>query len=352
LKRVLLFARDPGGANSVAVLAKRLRNKFQLKLYAADFARKIFESNDIDHIPADVPEDILQQMTDYDMILTGTSSNNSIEHALWTEATKIRIPSVAYLDHWMGYERFYDPLLEEYLLPDATIVTDEIAVDVFRRKFQHLNHSVHGLGNPHLETLCENMISLAEKFQYKRLWNLSEFDQVVIYAAEKIAQTSMEDLYGFNEYDQFLKLWETLAATGRKIKLFFLAHPKHSLPEVREQLNKMTEIQNSKVEMELNEKYNKEILVQIADQIFGINTMVLVEGMLYEIPVCSIQVDVKGISDFEFIRQNYIYNADSRQRLQAFVNREVACVRYDKNKIIGSVDRISRFIDGLIPHEA
>lgn len=147
MKKVLVFSRDPGGANAVIPLVRALvENGYKVALFGKDMALNKYEKagllsinimNHIQDITASAMLEFLRFQVP-DVVITGTSADDMTEKLLWKAAERCGIPSMAILDQWMNYgirfskysvaeiEQYYEQKNHEYL-PSKILVMDALA---------------------------------------------------------------------------------------------------------------------------------------------------------------------------------------------------------------------------------
>ena len=332
MKKVLFVARDPGGANSILPIIQEYNKTYLCDIFAKDFASNIFKSGLIDYKEINDIKDIYDNLNNYSLFFTGTSFNDNLEQELWEYSHKNNIVSIAYLDHWMGYDRFFNKEKNRAIFPKKLIVVDQIAKKAFLSRYPNADIEIVCLGSAFLE-----------KFLLLKNNTYNNNNNTIIYAAEKIKGFEIENKYGFNEYLQFLKLFEALKTTGKDYILYFLPHPKHNYDDIYEELKDIIK-QNSNIKIIINKQQNKDKLIKESSKVFGINTMVLVEAMLIGKNTCSIQIGIKEPSDFQLIKHNYIYNADTNNKLSDFINNKISNKQYDTSYIKNSTNKILEYI--------
>lgn len=110
MKRILLFARDPGGANTLIPLYSRLVKGYEVLVYGKDVAVKWFQNEGIlckdicdsyKKITLENMELFLQEVRP-NVIITGTSLDDYTERYLWKSAENLGIKTFAILDQWMN----------------------------------------------------------------------------------------------------------------------------------------------------------------------------------------------------------------------------------------------------------
>ncbi len=111
-KKIILFSRDPGGANCIIPLCQPLKDlNCNVSLYGKDIALKKYAEygldgidilNHIKNIELDEIEMFINKEKP-DLIITGTSADDMTEKYLWKVCEKLDIPSFAIIDQWINY---------------------------------------------------------------------------------------------------------------------------------------------------------------------------------------------------------------------------------------------------------
>src|SRR5574344_2059702 len=111
MKKILLFSRDPGGANAIISLVDKLKQSYEVILYGKDSAIHKYEENHLQYIDlsTEIENISLGNLEDFvdrikpDLIITGTSADDMTEKYLWKVCEKKGIISFAILDQWINY---------------------------------------------------------------------------------------------------------------------------------------------------------------------------------------------------------------------------------------------------------
>ncbi len=328
-KKILFFARDPGGASP---LVSFISSFTSAKVYAQDYAIEIFKNNNIPYQSISNIEDLLPKLKNFKLLVTGTSYLSNSDKELWLEAKKLNIQSVAYFDHWMNFKRFFHTDKNIEIFPNFIIVIDEIAKAGILKNNPTCTSKILTLGSAFLEEAIKQKTSVhVEKNTY-------------LYAAEKIKGYEIEKEYGINEFTQFELLLNTLEKSNKKTKLFFRPHPKHNKDKIEKYLSTL---QTTNCTIALDTSSNKYPLLNSIDALFGINSMVLAEGLMLGKKVCSIGNNLKKLSSFELINKKFIFSSKTKQDLKDFINGKVHINPYDISHIKNSKRTIINFLESL-----
>ena len=146
MKKLLLFSRDPGGANLIVAMHAVLKKAFDVHIYGKEASLDVYKKNGLeyknikDSIITITPDNLYEFVSSqkFDGILTSTSADDFTERLIWLAAKKCNIYHAAILDQWMNYSlRFLKSHknyqtkekynLNEYILPHNIFVMDEHA---------------------------------------------------------------------------------------------------------------------------------------------------------------------------------------------------------------------------------
>lgn len=94
MKKILFFARDPGGANSLVDIIKESQLLYNYDVYAKDFACSIFANNNIKYKEVFDIKDVLDTLDNYNLIFTGTSYRDYSEHSIWKKSFSLDIECI------------------------------------------------------------------------------------------------------------------------------------------------------------------------------------------------------------------------------------------------------------------
>jgi len=299
VKKILLFARDPGGANTIIPLFNAFKAKgYDVNLYGKDVAlekfglaglnfKNIYE--DIAQISSENISDFLKKIAP-DLIITGTSADDMTEKLLWNEANKLFIPSFAIIDQWINYGIRFSPYgvgeIATYkknpkhpYLPTKICVMDEIA----KQEAENEGLPAEKLivtGQPYFQALKENFEKISEINKKTK--------KIIIFVSEPITDTyGNSDFWGYTEktvFSDFLEELENFSReTNEKFDLIIKLHPK-------ENKNNYDDVKPSEnIDISIDTTTDSLILIKKSDLIVGMSSMFLIEASILGKEVLSIQ---------------------------------------------------------------
>ncbi len=314
MKTVLLFARDPGGANVILPVCEKLKAKYKVWLYAKEFALDKFRDAglSVKNIEEECGKGTFAEIRSFlerlkpDIVITGTSLDDFTERYLWKAAKELGIKSFAILDQWMNLgirfsgcsyheEERYRQHREHPYLPGRIWAMDELARELLVKEGIDAE-KITLTGQPHFDTVRGKFQSAIEVYD-RDMWN-------VVFVSEPIYQDydhcGKEEMYwGYNERTIFDNLYRSLEklteCSACKIRLIIRPHPREHL-ENWDYIG--DNLKNNKISVELDREHNSFSLMKSADLVCGMSSMFLLESMICERPVLSIMIGLKKENPF------------------------------------------------------
>ncbi|NJD03362.1 MAG: hypothetical protein FIA99_12395 [Ruminiclostridium sp.] len=327
-KKILLFSRDPGGANTVIPLVEPLKEKgYEVLVFGKDAALKKYQAAGIKAI------DIMDHLNGIslvevgyfldgiapDFIITGTSADDFVEKYIWDRACKKGIKTFAILDQWVNYgvrfspytsaelDRYNQDKRHEYQ-PFKILVMDEYAKDEMLKEGFETDRLVV-TGQPHFDYIKAMAQSLSEKerFDLRSRLNIKNSQKTVLFASEPITECygdiNSRNYWGYTEIGIFLELADACkniqANEGVDIKLILRPHPKEKPDKIEDM------IKSIEGELDIAVEYKEEslMLASISDVVTGLSSMLLIEAMIIGKPILSIQIGLSKTDPFVFSRK-------------------------------------------------
>lgn len=329
MKTVLFFARDPGGANTIIPVYKRMNGKYNKLVYAKGFAIKMMEKENIQVVDIEQSSgqseseiiDFVRQLHP-DIIVTGTSLNDYTERYLWKAAEILKIKSFAILDQWMNlgirFSEYDYGKMDEYnkhkkhqYLPTYILAMDENAKNTMVQEGISENRIIV-TGQPHFDVV--NQKYLCAKAAYdKKFWN-------VVFVSEPISQDYDDDseqmYWGYNEKTIFNNLYKCIKELSDKYdiksRIIIRPHPR----EDRENWRKiLLDSYNSKVIIECNSESDSFDIMKSADVVCGMSSMFLLEAFICKKHTLSIEIGLERENPFILDRMGICKSVISEKEL-------------------------------------
>jgi len=328
MKTILLFSRDPGGANTIIPLIRPLQEKgCKVNLYGKDVALEKycqagFEGTDINGSIPSISADTLRSFLEIeapDMVVTGTSADDFTEKCLWLTAGELGIPSMAIVDQWVNYGlRFSGHTvsdISDYLnsnkhpyLPTRIIAMDEYARDEMISEGLPAER-IKTCGQPYFESLLKSGRSDSSMTNgLSTIPGLSSDEFVVVFASEPITLTYGKNSHhwGYTERTIFTSLAKTLdeiaCKSGKSMVLIIRPHPK-------EDPSGLVDIAIScckHIKWIIDTKSHPWMLINRADLVCGMSSMFLVESLIIGKSTLSIQIGLCRDDPFVLARRGIL----------------------------------------------
>lgn len=313
MKKALLFARDPGGANVILPIYEKLKTKYEISLYAKEFAINTLQAYELPVKNLEEEWDLKSledaaaflQAIKPEVLITGTSLDDFTERYLWKAAERLRIKAFAVLDQWVnlgirfsacgyGQEEEYHRYREHPYLPYRILAMDALAGKLLERDGIPEGKIIL-TGQPHFDTVREKF-NRAESVYDRERWN-------IVFVSEPISQDydrNGTDMYwGYNEKTIFQFLYRSLERLaeryGGKMRVIVRPHPRENPVSWTQMIQRLD---SENIILECNAKSNNFSVMKSADLVCGMSSMFLLESVICKKPVLSIQIGLKRDNPF------------------------------------------------------
>lgn len=290
--RLLLFANDPASANVTSAYAYLFKDSYDEILAFAfdDVAKKIY----LEYIPEFISEENTNFQTS-DTVVTGTSGiNPSYEMNAIVNAKKVNVSkTITIVDNTVHFNsRFLlnNNILPKEYLPDEIWLFEKnyiCSIDYFNEKIVY-KEDIYDLFLKHF--LQENppiiKNSFVQKFQNNYLVILTEY-VYDFYGLE----------FGFTEYEMLECILEEINKLNINIPIFLKLHPKEHTNKFNILLRKYSHLNIYQGNCNIQE------LIYYSKIVFGINSTVFKECLLFHKPTFSIQIDAKKTNKSPLIEE-------------------------------------------------
>ncbi|MBT3389865.1 MAG: hypothetical protein HN413_05590 [Chloroflexi bacterium] len=308
MNTILAVAHDPGGAaalkpvllalgkRSDTILVTLVRNRVSF-FDGVGISIENYKPGELSF--AQLCEWAFAQLNKYapDLLLTATSGKASVERAFIRTAHQRGIPCLTVLDSWTNYiQRFLEPgetRLSLSVLPDTIAVIDDFAAQ-----------EMYALGFPQ-EILCiTGQPALDELFRWghspearqsqiliRRRYGLFPEIPLIVFISQPI-----EAMYppntpayrGYTEVDVLKDIMKAVSALSPRPFLLVKPHPKENHTKF------MPLFEGNASSAIVSTESSTEALVQAAELVIGMTSIVLVQGLLLGRKVLSYQPDLVG----------------------------------------------------------
>lgn len=376
-KKIMLMARDPGGANTVIALVEPLwKRGYQVELYGKDAALNRYRQmgltgQDIAEILPKInisswEEFLYRQRPDF--IITGTSGDDFTERYLWEAACSTGINTFAILDQWMNYgirfssftvkeqEQYWQNKMHPYL-PDYILVMDETArqemiaegIDARRVKIS---------GQPYFDLIISARDHFSSKHvsNIKRKLSIQPNELMITFISEPISQDyagSDGELYwGFDQKSTcnmlIYALEKVLEQSGQRVKLIVKQHPRENEDNYSFLANKVS---NEHISISTVKDIDSWSLLRASDLVCGMSSMLLLEAIILGCPVLSIQIGLNRASPLILVQRGILSPILKQEELEnalwtILVDKDIPVINWHIES--GAVDKVIAYMEELL----
>lgn len=378
MKKILLMARDPGGANTIIPLVPALQKKgYQVLLYGKDAAlvryrQFSFAGIDIDGQMSTI--DISSWLTllafeKPDFIITGTSGDDFSERYLWKAASVAGIKAFAILDQWINYGiRFsayrpseldqYEQEREHPYLPDNILVMDEEARNQLALEGIAPERVIIS-GQPYFDLLLaeKKRINYEKRSILRQKMGIAPEDFLLTFISEPLSYDYTQDeqgesYYGYDEKSickQILRAVNEIAIlTEHKIHFLVKQHPRESSQNYQDIVEQN---RDGPVKLRIEKEIDSWSLLLSSDLLCGMSSMLLLESILLRRPTISVQIGLKRDNPFILDKKGILKSILQQDELKKCLNRiiieqEVPVANWPIQT--GTVDRVINYMEEIL----
>lgn len=378
MMKIMLVARDPGGANTIIPLVAALQERnYELLLYGKDAALSRFMQfglNGVDignllpQIDIDSWAKLLAEVRP-DFIITGTSVDDFSERYLWKAAQAVGIKSFAILDQWMNYGiRFsaytykeiarYELNPQHPYLPDRILVMDEEAKGQVARA-GIAPDMVLVSGQPYFDLLMQEKGQFGPQQiqEFRRRIDFEPGLPLITYISEPLSQDYVRDeegeaYWGYDEKTNCLSLLgiiaEIIEPTGQEINFVIKQHPRETAANYQEIIKRF---RNSSIKIKLVREIDAWSLLRSSDLVCGMSSMLLLEAILLGCPVLSIQIGLKRANPLVLEHRGILASIVEEPKLKVvlqgiLINHYIPTVAWQAEA--GAIEKIMAYMEGLL----
>lgn len=315
--RILLFSCEPGGAEAltpvVRLLAATPHYSVILTGYGEGLKRFSLRGLPVTQIqPIRIEPKNLVTLYQPDLVITSATSlpeRDMSEKNLWINARTAGVPSIAFLDQWQNYAvRFSGVTPEERLryLPDVINCIDELGqTEMLQEGFP--KDRLYPLGHPYLASLKEEASRIDREEIARKFGPTAQ--KIHLFVSEAIKEYYGQQR-GYDQYDALKIVLEYLEKTDPKSRLLIKLHPKDQL----DSYTQLLEGSGLDVRIVRNELTPMECII-LADKVYGMSSIMLIEALILGRPVVSIQPNLQGVDPFVLTRMGVIPRIDCLENL-------------------------------------
>lgn len=343
-KKILLFSRDPGGANTIIPLIKPLKEKgYETRLFGKDVALEKYSKasilglNIMDYVknidPKSIEEFLINERPDF--IITGTSAEDFTERYIWKVGEKLAIPSFAVLDQWINYgirfSKYKTSEIREYnndrihlYLPSKILVMDDYA------KHEIINDGLDPsriilTGQPYFETILKKKEKTSSE-EIKKLKEKTGIDKssfVITFASEPVSNdydksNNSKNYLGYTERTVVKEIIESIKIISLEYnkKIYFVIRP-HPRENIESYKDLIVLFKNEKINIIVDKNLDSWDLILMSDLVCGMSSMFLIESVILGKPILSVQIGLNRESPFILVRRGIVKNILDKDTLLA-----------------------------------
>lgn len=307
MKKILMIARDMGGANALASIYEELIFKgYTVIVFGKEVAKKSFDAfnipyNDLDSIMDATSYEkleILIENNDVDIVITGTSAQDYLEKYVWQICNKKSIKTIAIVDQWFNMDiRFSKNKFNENInnerdysfLPNKILVMDNYSKETLVDDGVE-EDKVYITGQPYLEYLVK---------KNKKANNIGKDpSKKILFISQPISEL-YNGGFGTLGYNEFIILDEIIAAilninteNNNDFCIYIRQHPNEYEKKFERYLC------NEKIKVSIDNEENIYKSINNSSLVIGMFSMVLLEAYILKKPILSIQTDLKMPNKF------------------------------------------------------
>ncbi len=313
-KSILFFSCEPGGAEMLIPVIELVKTATRHKAivlgygYGGErFARKGIEYIEIDKVEKN--DSSLFDIYKPDFLVTSATSfpeRDMSEKYLWHNAKAASIPTLAFVDQWQNYAiRFSGVEPGERLAyqPDYINCIDEVGKKEMIKEGFDLSRLVE-LGHPYLSGIKYAAESVDGDAIRARI-GIPGQGSISLFVSEAIAE-HYGSTRGYDQYDALNLFFAIIRDNEVDVYPLVKLHPKDDVEKFRAILRANKELAPTVVSDELT---SVECLA-IADRVFGMTSIMLIEAYILEKHVVSLQPGLAVEDPFVLSRYGYVERID------------------------------------------
>ncbi len=312
--RILIICGDPGGADAVAPVVKKLLKIHQVRVqvYAYFKALTTFRRNNISLIELDneITLDEIKKLlikSSPDLILIGTSFNQfEIEKKFIQISKDLNIPSLAVLDFWSSYsKRFSRNESDLEYLTDKIAIMDELAFSEMREEGFLPDHLTI-TGQPAFDRLKNKKVNFStiDKNRIKTEIGIKEDQKLVLYISQPFSKlfgdSAVNPLY--LGYDEKSILKDLLQALNEMIFDHDIDISLGIIPHLREEDPWWERFAGDRVHIFPTDKFDFDSLVMASNIVTGMTSTKLYEAHVLGSKTFSLQMEALPLKRFNMER--------------------------------------------------
>ncbi len=314
MKKVAFVSRDPGSTNVMVSIIPRMKEEFSVSVYGKDNAIKIYQShnievNDISKVISSVDVEELAgflRSIDVDYLFTGQSSPDDMtENYLWEAARQDGIISFTVVDSWCDYDLRF-PLKKEMnnrmnrYIPDYIFVMDEESRSDIAKLDIPLDRLIVS-GQPYLQYVYDmySSMDISVTDEYKQSLGIKDDVKVILYVSDAIREVRdwHSADWGYDQwsiFDNLINAIDSINNINESYVLLVRPHPKEDVEAWRRYVSR----EQHSIPIVVERESRSETAIKAADYVIGIWSIILLEAVLAQKSVTSVQIGRRDKAPF------------------------------------------------------
>lgn len=321
--KILIYGCDVGGANALGeVIEAFLKNysphKAQLQIFSKGLGYKVWKKRGFP-VKKLFKESKMEKIVEWaDIVFTATSYPADTETSLWRTARVLKKPTVVLLDFWSNYiARFTDPKNGNVLWPDKILVMDEMA----KKELINCNapaECIEITGQPFLERRMKD-------FSNSRISGKAGLNRLnIMFISQPLHESPSVKKLGYDEFSVLDCMVEALNSLvefdGLQPNLIIRPHPRENSKDLKARLDSS----DIKFKWSFDKEDNPDKTIGKCQFIFGISSMLLIEAVLANKTVVSIQPGLVSEDLFPLSRLGYCNRIGKPDVLREYIVEKMA----------------------------
>lgn len=308
-KKILLFSSEPGGAEVLIPVCRSLlqSNLYDVTVLARAYAKDRFARAEIPFVetgPIVRGDTGILEEYDPDYVITSATNipeQDRSETDFWENCRKFGVPALAFLDQWQNYSlRFFGQGPHDHSqLPDYINCINQVGQEEMVAEGFPAERLVQ-FGQPYLTSVIEQAKTL-QRDEIRDKLGLNAATKVYLFVSEPISEYYGKT-WGYDQFDAADRFLQIVAqAEGERVAIVKM-HPKDDLEKFHYFETKYPSLNITFLQQEATPVES----VVMADEIYGMTSIMLLEAFLLGRPVVSLQPNLAVESRMVLSRFGYI----------------------------------------------
>jgi hypothetical protein len=309
-KVILFFSCEPGGAEVLIPVIKLVSQvtSYHIIVLSYGLGAERFRQKEVEYIEISrVVKNDSAIINAYrpNLIITSATSlpdRDMSEKYRWHNSRLAGIPTIAFLDQWQNYVlRFSGAAADERLAYIPNYINCINAIG--KSDMIHEGFCTHGLvqfGHPYLTSL-KILATQVDVFEIRKALGIEPAHRLILFASEAI-QEHFGYTRGYDQYDALRMFMDLMSQSTKDVRPLIKLHPKDELEGYVQVLRDYPELHALIITNEVRPVE----CIQIADEVYGMTSIILIEAYVLGKKVVSLQPRLKVEDPMVLSRLGYI----------------------------------------------